>query len=87
MNKIESGNCICGSECQCAPCNCNQSTFKKTLSGCNGCDPCTCGVNCSCETEKKTIRADGCTCGQTCACVSCQCNEGLKVERTKVCCH
>jgi len=87
MNSTQTTLCVCGTECQCAPCNCGQSTFKKTEVGCNGCDPCTCGVNCACDNKEKAVRANGCACGQSCVCVSCHCDEGLRVEKTKVCCH
>jgi len=41
--------CVCGTDCQCSPCNCSQTEYL----GCQNCDPCNCGSNCACENGQK----------------------------------
>ena len=70
MNKITNNQnsiCVCGTECQCSPCECSQSQSK--LLGCQGCDPCNCNSNCACDNLKKPtiqIKSKGCFCAGNC---------------------
>ena len=84
---IQTSLCVCGTDCQCSPCNCSQADSF----GCQNCDPCNCGSNCACESGQKvnikTISSSNCCGGRVCCCrVISKVKETL-ISQKEFCCN